>query len=298
MSEGLNQSNDTRSPRCRNAWSQNVVSTCGVSRCIPSSHVASHLDVSGVLLHVCDTCLTTYVQHVSPCMRTEACGLTHSHSGGAILLVEAFINTSILPSVSFIFLTPKSLQNVDRERENRFFTEKPSSVQSKIFCDCYAEALPKSIRPRKSYSFMIKWSSVVVLKLDTPLKVRRTVQKLKKVMLELSSVQTSIRRDSVQFKISPDLSIQVVHWFLAKSSLINQPLIGIEHCELPPVSPIEDRGTTIPIEDRDRVIPECLRLCGVIVKGLPVSIVWRKNDFVALDKDDRIAWCWTLGTPV
>uniref|UniRef100_A0A0D2ZQA7 Uncharacterized protein n=1 Tax=Brassica oleracea var. oleracea TaxID=109376 RepID=A0A0D2ZQA7_BRAOL len=54
------------------------------------------------------------------------------------------------------------------------------------------------------------------------------------------------------------------------------------HCflKLPPVSPIEDRGTAIPIEDRDRVIPERLRLCGVIVKGLPVSLVWRKNDFV------------------
>uniref|UniRef100_A0A0D3DN25 DDE Tnp4 domain-containing protein n=1 Tax=Brassica oleracea var. oleracea TaxID=109376 RepID=A0A0D3DN25_BRAOL len=48
----------------------------------------------------------------------------------------------------------------------------------------------------------------------------------------------------------------------------------------PPASPIEDRGTTIPIEDRDRAIPEHLRLCGVIVKGLPVSLMWRKNDFV------------------
>ncbi|KAF2605557.1 hypothetical protein F2Q70_00027172 [Brassica cretica] len=43
--------------------------------------------------------------------------------------------------------------------------------------------------------------------------------------------------------------------------------------QMPPASPIEDRGTTIPIEDRDRVIPERLRLCGVIVKGLPVSLV-------------------------
>ena len=48
----------------------------------------------------------------------------------------------------------------------------------------------------------------------------------------------------------------------------------------PQASPIEDRGTAIPIEDRDRVITERLRLCGVIVKGLPVSLVWRKNDFV------------------
>ncbi|KAF3561304.1 hypothetical protein DY000_02017258 [Brassica cretica] len=31
----------------------------------------------------------------------------------------------------------------------------------------------------------------------------------------------------------------------------------------PPASPIEDRGTAIPIEDRDRAISERLRLCGV-----------------------------------
>ncbi|KAL0745153.1 hypothetical protein Bca101_101010 [Brassica carinata] len=48
----------------------------------------------------------------------------------------------------------------------------------------------------------------------------------------------------------------------------------------PPASPIEDRGTAIPIEDRDRAIPEPLRLCCVIVKGFPVSLMWRKNDFV------------------
>ncbi|KAF2589835.1 hypothetical protein F2Q70_00038026 [Brassica cretica] len=52
--------------------------------------------------------------------------------------------------------------------------------------------------------------------------------------------------------------------------------------QMPPVSPIEDRGTVIPIEDRDRSIPERLRLCGVIVKGLSVSLMWRKNDSVGL----------------
>ncbi|WZZ43414.1 hypothetical protein YC2023_039673 [Brassica napus] len=47
-----------------------------------------------------------------------------------------------------------------------------------------------------------------------------------------------------------------------------------------PDSPIEDRGTAISIEDRDQAIPEHLRLCGVLVKGLPVSLMWRKNDYV------------------
>ncbi|KAF3571089.1 hypothetical protein F2Q69_00058243 [Brassica cretica] len=50
--------------------------------------------------------------------------------------------------------------------------------------------------------------------------------------------------------------------------------------QMPLASPIEDRGTTILIEDRDRGIPERLRLCGVIVKGLPASLMWRKNDYV------------------
>ncbi|KAF2587825.1 hypothetical protein F2Q70_00039498 [Brassica cretica] len=43
--------------------------------------------------------------------------------------------------------------------------------------------------------------------------------------------------------------------------------------QMPPASPIEDRGTAILIEDRDRAIPKRLRLCGVIVKGLSVSLV-------------------------
>ncbi|KAF3602671.1 hypothetical protein F2Q69_00033770 [Brassica cretica] len=53
----------------------------------------------------------------------------------------------------------------------------------------------------------------------------------------------------------------------------------------PPASQIEDRGTAIPIEDRDRTIPERLRLCGVIVKGLLVSLMWRKNDYVTSRND-------------
>ena len=48
----------------------------------------------------------------------------------------------------------------------------------------------------------------------------------------------------------------------------------------PQASPIENQDMAIPIEDRDRAIPERLRLCGVIVKGLPVSLMWRKNDYV------------------
>ncbi|KAG5407921.1 hypothetical protein IGI04_014040 [Brassica rapa subsp. trilocularis] len=38
---------------------------------------------------------------------------------------------------------------------------------------------------------------------------------------------------------------------------------GFGRIKRPPASLIEDRGTAIPIEDRDRAIPEHLRLCGV-----------------------------------
>ncbi|WZZ48895.1 hypothetical protein YC2023_049002 [Brassica napus] len=58
----------------------------GTWRRMHSSHASSHLDVSGVLLHVFETCLTTCVHHVSPRMQLEACGLTYSRSGGAILV--------------------------------------------------------------------------------------------------------------------------------------------------------------------------------------------------------------------
>ncbi|WZZ72802.1 hypothetical protein YC2023_084172 [Brassica napus] len=43
------------------------------------------------------------------------------------------------------------------DSEDRYSTEKASSVQSTIIYYCDAEALPKSIRPSQSYSLMIKW---------------------------------------------------------------------------------------------------------------------------------------------
>ncbi|WZZ60481.1 hypothetical protein YC2023_060588 [Brassica napus] len=65
------------------------------------------------------------------------------------------------------------------DSEDRYFTEKASTVQSTILCDCDREALSKSIRPRQSCSSIIKlrccpelvqlhgFRSVEVL-LDTP----------------------------------------------------------------------------------------------------------------------------------
>ncbi|KAF3534030.1 hypothetical protein DY000_02041979 [Brassica cretica] len=43
------------------------------------------------------------------------------------------------------------------DSEERYFTEKASSVPSMILYDCDAEALSNSIRPSQSYSPTIKW---------------------------------------------------------------------------------------------------------------------------------------------
>ncbi|WZZ60480.1 hypothetical protein YC2023_060587 [Brassica napus] len=44
------------------------------------------------------------------------------------------------------------------DSEDRYFTEKASSVQSMILYDCDREALSKSIRPSQPCSSIIKWS--------------------------------------------------------------------------------------------------------------------------------------------
>ncbi|KAF3514628.1 hypothetical protein F2Q69_00008076 [Brassica cretica] len=87
------------------------------------------------------------------------------------------------------------------------------------------------------------------------------------------------KEGSFRVLISPDQFIQDIEvgfWDLT-SRYQDEDLLGIKG---PPASPIEDRGAVIPIEDRDRAIPEHQRMCGVIVKGLPVSLMWRKNDSV------------------
>ncbi|KAG2271725.1 hypothetical protein Bca52824_066280 [Brassica carinata] len=53
-------------------------------------------------------------------------------------------------------------------------------------------------------------------------------------------------------------------------------------------------GTAIPIEDRDRTIPERLRLCGVIVKGLSVSLMWRKNDYMKNAGEETLTFALLL----
>ncbi|KAG5378314.1 hypothetical protein IGI04_026156 [Brassica rapa subsp. trilocularis] len=71
---------------------------------------------------------------------------------------------------------------------------------------------------------------------------------------------------------------------IASLNSTTKPVVVRKVVGSPPASPIEDRGTAIPIEDRDRAISERLRLCVVIMKGLPVSLMWRKNDSVTSRK--------------
>ena len=80
-----------------------------MSQCMHSIDEASHLDVSGVLLHVCETCLTKCVQHVSPRMGPEVCGLTHMRLGGESLLAGVFY---IYSAPLLIFIDPKTHKDV------------------------------------------------------------------------------------------------------------------------------------------------------------------------------------------
>ncbi|KAF3502475.1 hypothetical protein F2Q69_00040868 [Brassica cretica] len=83
----------------------------------------------------------------------------------------------------------------------------------------------------------------------------------------------------------PDLAEEELRGGSSSSLQVIASSNGTTKPVVPLASPIEDRGTTILIEDRDRGIPERLRLCGVIVKGLPASLMWRKNDYVTSRKD-------------
>ncbi|KAF2542129.1 hypothetical protein F2Q68_00031032 [Brassica cretica] len=64
--------------------------------------------------------------------------------------------------------------------------------------------------------------------------------------------------------------------------------------QMPPASPIEDRGTAIPIEDRDQAIPERLRLCGerrirrLKNREIPqVQVFWGKRNRVVVTWEDE-----------
>ncbi|KAF2618857.1 hypothetical protein F2Q68_00038681 [Brassica cretica] len=124
--------------------------------------------------------------------------------------------------------------------------------------------------------------SVKVLKFDTPSASPKNCPEAKE---DYVRVQISPSRPVSFFMIKPrfSLSLKIVLQQEIELSGSLLPRIGTTKSVVPLASPIEDRGMEIPIEDRDWVIPERLRMCGVIVKGLLVSLVSRKNDFVAVE---------------
>ncbi|KAF3546772.1 hypothetical protein DY000_02008692 [Brassica cretica] len=167
--------------------------------------------------------------HVSPCMRPEACRTTHMRSGGSF-----FGNFYIYPAnlVQFYSLrhtkdtTKRGLERErDREKEVRCFRS-IDIFRRPINC----REVPKDCPEEKECSFRV---------LISP---EQFIQDI-----EVPDIVDGFRARI----FGPNLVVVLV---VVCRSLLPQ---------MPPVSPIEDQGTEIPIEDRDRAIPERLRLCGV-----------------------------------
>ena len=133
------------------------------------------------------------------------------------------------------------------DSEDRYSTEKASSVQSSILYDCDAEALSNSIRPSQSYSPTIKWRcctrlvqfhgfrSVEVL-LDTPPKCPKNCPAAKG-----DSVQISLSRRVSFFMMKPRLCPSQDQSIPVQSRrplgfgqvFSDQPAASrLEHCEL------------------------------------------------------------------
>ena len=133
------------------------------------------------------------------------------------------------------------------DSEDRYSTEKASSVQSSILYDCDAEALSNSIRPSQSYSMMVKWRccpelvqnhgfrSVEVL-LDTPPGSPKNCPRAKG-----GSVQIRPSRPVSVFMIKPRVCPSRGQFSPVQSRcplgfgqvLFDQPAASrLEHCEL------------------------------------------------------------------
>ncbi|KAG5375401.1 hypothetical protein IGI04_039997 [Brassica rapa subsp. trilocularis] len=215
------------------------------------------------------------------------------------------------------------------DSEDRYSTEKASSVQSSILYDCDAEALSNSIRPSQSYSPTIKWRcctrlvqfhgfrSVEVL-LDTPPGSPKNCPEARGGSVR---VQITLSRPVNFFMVKPRLCPRQDQSIPVQSRrplgfgqvLSDQPAASrLEHCELVPVI-FKDSfiagGWTIWITLLVlRVLGHIGRTTGTMVLTLSPKFPllearsWQeaKSNLVtvALGKDDRIAWCWTLGPPV
>ncbi|KAG5373691.1 hypothetical protein IGI04_042989, partial [Brassica rapa subsp. trilocularis] len=223
------------------------------------------------------------------------------------------------PRTLFPLLEARSWQEaksnlVTLSSEDRYSTEKASSVQSAILYDCDAEALSNSIRPSQSYSPTIKWRccprlvqfhgfrSVEVL-LDTPPKCPKNCPAAKE-----DSVQISLSRRVSFFMMKPRLCpsqdqsspVQSRRPLGFGQVLSDQPAASrLEHCELVPVifkDSFSAGGWTIWVTVLILSHKSGLGTGLGLVFPLLEARLWQeaKSNLVtvALGKDDRIAWCW------
>ncbi|KAF3514629.1 hypothetical protein F2Q69_00008077 [Brassica cretica] len=173
--------------------------------------------------------------HVSPRMRPEACRTTHMRSGGSFLLAGNFY---IYPATLVHFYSLRHTKDTTKrglEREGEREREREKEVRCFRSIDIFRRPINCREVPK-----------------DCP----------------------EEKKSSFRVLISPDQFIQdievpeIVDGFRARIFGPNLVVVLVVVCrsllpQMPPASPIEDQGTKIPIEDRDRAIPERLRLCGV-----------------------------------
>ncbi|KAF3522705.1 hypothetical protein F2Q69_00046139 [Brassica cretica] len=198
--------------------------------------------------------------HVSLCMRPEACKTIHRRSGGSFLLAGNFY---IYPATLVHFYsfrhtkdTPKRGLERERERERSEFIQDIEVG----FWDLTSRYQDEDLERIKGFL-----RSETASELGLPDQSRcQFVDPRLETMSGLKPRGGSIS------------SLQVI----ASSNGSTKPVV-------PPVSPIEDRGTSILIEDRDRAIPERLRLCRVTSRKdhSPHGTVGAGVDWTSFAKD-------------
>ncbi|WZZ36162.1 hypothetical protein YC2023_019563 [Brassica napus] len=135
-----------------------------------------------------------------------------------------------------------------------------------ILYDCEAEALSISIRPGQSYSVMVKWRCCPEVQIHG----FRSVEVLLDTPPGSPKNCPEAKGGSVQVKISPSRPVSV---FMIKPRLRSVQSSPVKTFILGFAQVISDQLASSRLE-------HCELAC------------------VALGKDDRIAWCWTLGPPV
>ncbi|CAG7870431.1 unnamed protein product [Brassica rapa] len=112
------------------------------------------------------------------------------------------------------------------DSEDRYSTEKASSVQSAILYDCDVEALSNSILPSQSYSPTINSTRYCTGKSKNCPEANGGSVRVQISLSRPFSFFMVKPRGCVQDKISSVQSSQGVPWVLAKSSPINQQLLA------------------------------------------------------------------------